>query len=93
MAAAFLEIARMIRGSPRCGSSADRSPVFAPIPDARELFRHMTRAGGPWAIAISRRLESARPKLVGASLAGQLLSRIGIRGLSKIGARGDVRVC
>jgi HAD superfamily hydrolase (TIGR01509 family) len=35
----------------------------APLPGARELLDHLTRAGVPWAIATSGRIESARPAL------------------------------
>jgi HAD superfamily hydrolase (TIGR01509 family) len=34
-----------------------------PLPGARELLEHLTRAGVPWAIATSGWLESARPAL------------------------------
>src|SRR5690606_10034258 len=34
-----------------------------PLPGARELLAYLTRAGVPWAIATSGRLESARPTL------------------------------
>lgn len=34
-----------------------------PLPGARELLEHLTRAGVPWAIATSSWLESARPAL------------------------------
>jgi HAD superfamily hydrolase (TIGR01509 family) len=34
-----------------------------PLPGARELLAHLTRAGVPWAIATSGRLETARPAL------------------------------
>ncbi len=34
-----------------------------PLPGARELLRYLTRAGVPWAIATSGRLESARPMI------------------------------
>jgi HAD superfamily hydrolase (TIGR01509 family) len=34
-----------------------------PLPGARELLAHLTRAGVPWAIATSGRLENARPAL------------------------------
>jgi HAD superfamily hydrolase (TIGR01509 family) len=34
-----------------------------PLPGARELLAYLTRAGVPWAIATSGRIESARPTL------------------------------
>ena len=34
-----------------------------PLPGARELLSYLTRAGVPWAIATSGRIESARPTL------------------------------
>jgi HAD superfamily hydrolase (TIGR01509 family) len=34
-----------------------------PLPGARELLEHLTRAGVPWAIATSGWMESARPAL------------------------------
>jgi HAD superfamily hydrolase (TIGR01509 family) len=34
-----------------------------PLPGARELLRHLTKEGVPWAIATSARLEVARPTL------------------------------
>src|ERR1700752_3397855 len=34
-----------------------------PLPGARELLDHLTRAGVPWAIATSGWMESARPAL------------------------------
>src|SRR5438093_9209224 len=34
-----------------------------PLPGARELLAHLTKAGVPWAIATSGRLESARPNI------------------------------
>ena len=40
-----------------------RSDGVRPLPGARELLAHLTRAGIPWAIATSGRLESARPTL------------------------------
>src|SRR5712672_2895793 len=37
--------------------------TIRPLPGARELLAYLTRAGVPWAIATSGRLESARPTL------------------------------
>src|SRR6266566_1200360 len=34
-----------------------------PLPGARELLAYLTRAGVPWTVATSARLESARPTL------------------------------
>ena len=34
-----------------------------PLPGARELLTHLSRAGVPWAVATSGRLEAARPAL------------------------------
>jgi beta-phosphoglucomutase-like phosphatase (HAD superfamily) len=34
-----------------------------PLPGARELLAYLTKAGVPWAIATSARIESARPTL------------------------------
>jgi len=34
-----------------------------PLPGARELLTHLTKAGVPWAIATSGRMETARPSL------------------------------
>lgn len=39
------------------------SDSMKPLPGARELLAHLTKAGVPWAIATSGRLESARPAL------------------------------
>jgi len=38
-------------------------PQVRPLPGARELLAYLSRAGVPWAIATSGRLESARPTL------------------------------
>jgi HAD superfamily hydrolase (TIGR01509 family) len=39
------------------------SDQVRPLPGARELLAYLTRAGVPWAIATSGRMESARPTL------------------------------
>jgi HAD superfamily hydrolase (TIGR01509 family) len=39
------------------------SPGMRPLPGARDLLAHLTKARVPWAIATSGRLESARPAL------------------------------
>src|SRR5947209_5711672 len=38
-------------------------PQVRPLPGAKELLRHLTQIGVPWAIATSGRIESARPVL------------------------------
>jgi phosphoglycolate phosphatase-like HAD superfamily hydrolase len=40
-----------------------RSRAIRPLPGARELVVHLTRARIPWAIATSGRMETARPVL------------------------------
>jgi HAD superfamily hydrolase (TIGR01509 family) len=42
---------------------ARRAREIRPLPGARELLRHLTEAGVPWAIATSSRMESAEPTL------------------------------
>jgi phosphoglycolate phosphatase-like HAD superfamily hydrolase len=42
---------------------ARRAREIRPLPGARELLRHLTEAGVPWAIATSSRIDSARPTL------------------------------
>jgi beta-phosphoglucomutase-like phosphatase (HAD superfamily) len=42
---------------------AKLSGSIRPLPGARELLSYLTKAGAPWAIATSGRLESARPTL------------------------------
>jgi HAD superfamily hydrolase (TIGR01549 family) len=42
---------------------ARQAAQIRPLPGARELLGHLTRAGVPWTIATSGRLESARPTL------------------------------
>ncbi len=44
-------------------SYADRAKLIRPLPGARELLDHLTRAGVPWTIATSGRMQSARPVL------------------------------
>src|SRR6266704_2652787 len=43
-----------------------------PLPGARELLDHLTRAGVPWAIATSGWLESARPALEMLGIGGEV---------------------
>jgi HAD superfamily hydrolase (TIGR01509 family) len=40
------------------------APGVRPLPGARELLRHLSAIGSPWAIATSGRLETAGPTLV-----------------------------
>jgi HAD superfamily hydrolase (TIGR01549 family) len=42
---------------------ARQAPQIRPLPGARELLAYLTRAGVPWTIATSARLDSARPTL------------------------------
>jgi HAD superfamily hydrolase (TIGR01509 family) len=42
---------------------ARQSAQIRPLPGARELLAYLTRAGVPWTIATSARLDSARPTL------------------------------
>jgi HAD superfamily hydrolase (TIGR01509 family) len=43
-----------------------------PLPGARELLEHLTRAGVPWAIATSSWLDSARPALEMLGVGGKI---------------------
>jgi phosphoglycolate phosphatase-like HAD superfamily hydrolase len=49
-----------------------RCSTVRPLPGARELLRHLTRTGIPWAIATSGRMETAGPALdtLGIDLSG-----------------------
>src|SRR5262245_18801435 len=55
------EAARLLRL--HAEAYARQAPQIHPLPDARELLAYLTRAGVPWTIATSGRLESARPTL------------------------------
>ena len=39
----------------------ERAPRIPPLPGARELLKHLTEVGVPWAIATSGRMETAGP--------------------------------
>src|SRR5205085_1124592 len=47
---------------------AQRAGQVRPLPGARELLAYLSRAGVPWAIATSGRIESARRVLDGLAL-------------------------
>ena len=55
------EAARLLRL--HAEAYARQAPQIRPLPGARELLAYLTRAGVPWTIATSGRLESARPTL------------------------------
>src|SRR5437016_11290637 len=53
------EMARLQRG--HVEAYAHRIGQVRPLPGARELLAYLSRAGIPWAIATSGKMESARP--------------------------------
>ena len=55
------EAARLLRL--HAEAYARQAPQIRPLPGACELLAYLTRAGVPWTIATSGRLESARPTL------------------------------
>ena len=55
------EAARLLRL--HAEAYARQAAQIRPLPGARELLAYLTRAGVPWTIATSGRLESARPAL------------------------------
>jgi HAD superfamily hydrolase (TIGR01509 family) len=55
------EAARLLRF--HAEAYARQAAQIRPLPGARELLAYLTRAGVPWTIATSARLDSARPTL------------------------------
>jgi HAD superfamily hydrolase (TIGR01509 family) len=55
------EAARLLRF--HADAYARQAAQIRPLPGARELLAYLTRAGVPWTIATSARLDSARPTL------------------------------